>query len=60
MSQESILYVFDRHLDDTRKWLNGAYRCTNCNGVFPSVWREDRKPTCPKCVITDRVTEVKT
>lgn len=47
-------YLFDRWLDDEYPWIEDLFACGGCGREFIVVYRSDKYPVCPYCVITDR------
>lgn len=47
------VYTFDPALDDSRPWRAEEHECGRGHR-FVAVYRVDKYPVCPKCVVTDR------
>lgn len=47
-------FLFDRWLDNEYPWIEDHMECSGCDREFIVVYRSDKYPVCPYCVITDR------
>lgn len=42
-------YVIDRHLDNSKAWMAGTFKCARCGRDSAITFREDVEPFCPLC-----------